>query len=422
MRHLSARKNWAAALILAGLALLSAPATSRAEYRLVPGDVVEIAVAAMPELRQRAPVQLDGTIAIPMLGAIAAAGSTPLELQARVETAFAAKILRQRMPDGKERTVMIQPGDVAAAVVEYRPIYVSGDILNPGQHPYRPQMTVRHAIAISGGPSTVRGRTATSGVELVDAEREYRTVAGALAKEHVLSWRLAAELAGSETIAVQPLRHLPVPAAAIADFLRGETQYLQVRLKEARSERAHLQSMVRQAGEQIETLTTQEQGEQRGLQADMEELERVNRLFGTGSLPSPRVTESRRAVLLSSTRRLQTNANLTQVKQQRDELLWRLEKIEFQWRLDVLRLSRESQQRMTELRARLDGLAEKLRVLGRLGVIDPNNSAARPTVEIIRKGRGSWDRIPALEDEELLPGDTVEVQFRPEEASVAAAD
>jgi polysaccharide export outer membrane protein len=180
--------------------------------------------------------------------------------------------------------------------------------------------------------------------------------------------------------------------------------------------------MARQASEQIETLTTQEQGEQRGLQADMDELERVNRLFGTGNLPSPRVTESRRAVLLSSTRRLQTNANLTQVKQQRDELLWRLEKADFQWRLDVLRLSRESQQRMSELRTRLDGLVEKLRVLGRMGVLDPNANTARPTVEIIRKTREGWDRIAALEDAELQPGDTIEVQFRQDDASIAAAN
>ena len=91
-------------------------------------------------------------------------GSTPSALQDRVEEAFAAKALRQRMPDGRERTVLLQPGDVTTAIVEYRPIYVSGDVLNPGQYAYRPQMTARHAIALSGGPSTVRGRPGSSGV------------------------------------------------------------------------------------------------------------------------------------------------------------------------------------------------------------------------------------------------------------------
>ncbi|WP_377847564.1 polysaccharide biosynthesis/export family protein [Bosea sp. UC22_33] len=370
MGHPSARKSWATALLMAGMTLLWAQGACRAEYLLAPGDVVEIAVAAMPELRQRIPVQPDGTIIIPMLGAVTAAGSTPSALQDRVETAFAAKILRQRMPDGRERIVLIQPGDVTTAVVEYRPIYVSGDVLNPGQYVYRPQMTARHAIALSGGPSTVRGRPGSSGVDIAEAEREYRATTSALAKEHVVSWRLVAELDGSETIKQQPLGHLSVSAATLADFLRVETRYLQVRLTEAKSERAYLESTVRQAGEQIATLTTQVQGEQSGLQADMEELDRVNKLFGIGSLPSPRVTDSRRAVLLSSTRRLQTIANLTQVKQQRDELLWRLDKVDIQRRLDVLRESRESQLRMTELKARLDGAVEKLRVLGQMAVLE----------------------------------------------------
>lgn len=405
---------------MAGITLLWAHGACRAEYQLAPGDVVEIAVASMPELRQRIPVQPDGTIIIPMLGAVMAAGSTPLELQDRVETAFAAKILRQRMPDGRERIVLLQPGDVTTAVVEYRPIYVSGDVLNPGQYAYRPQMTARHAIALSGGPSTVRGRPGQSGVDIAEAEREYRTTTSALAKEHVVTWRLAAELDGSDTIKQQPLGYLSVSAASLADFLRVETGYLQVRLKEAKSERAYLESTVRQAGEQIETLTTQVQGEQGGLQADMEELDRVNKLFGTGSLPSPRVTDSRRAVLLSSTRRLQTIANLTQVKQQRDELLWRLDKVDTQRRLDVLRESRESQLRMTELKARLDGAVEKLRVLGQMVVLESGANVARPGVTIIRKGRTNWDRIPASEDTELMPGDTVEVMFRREDASTVA--
>lgn len=420
MGHPSARKSWATALLMAGMTLLWAQGACRAEYLLAPGDVVEIAVAAMPELRQRIPVQPDGTIIIPMLGAVTAAGSTPSALQDRVETAFAAKILRQRMPDGRERIVLIQPGDVTTAVVEYRPIYVSGDVLNPGQYVYRPQMTARHAIALSGGPSTVRGRPGSSGVDIAEAEREYRATTSALAKEHVVSWRLVAELDGSETIKQQPLGHLSVSAATLADFLRVETRYLQVRLTEAKSERAYLESTVRQAGEQIATLTTQVQGEQSGLQADMEELDRVNKLFGIGSLPSPRVTDSRRAVLLSSTRRLQTIANLTQVKQQRDELLWRLDKVDIQRRLDVLRESRESQLRMTELKARLDGAVEKLRVLGQMAVLESNGNVTRPGVTIIRKSQTNWDRIPASEDTELAPGDTVEVMFRREDASTVA--
>ncbi len=49
-----------ALLAAIGLALLSAPVPCRAEYLLSPGDIIEITVAGMPDLKQRAPIQLDG--------------------------------------------------------------------------------------------------------------------------------------------------------------------------------------------------------------------------------------------------------------------------------------------------------------------------------------------------------------------------
>ena len=75
---------------------------------------------------------------------------------------------------------------------------------------------------------------------------------------------------------------------------------------------------------------------------------------------------------------------------------------------------------MTELRARLDGATEKLRVLGQMVVLESSGNAVRPGVTIIRKAQANWDRIPASEDTGLMPGDTVEVVFRREDASTAA--
>jgi polysaccharide export outer membrane protein len=409
-----------ALLAAIGLALLSAPVPCRAEYLLSPGDVIEITVAGMPDLKQRAPIQLDGTITLPMVGSIVAAGSTSTDVQARAEMALASKVIRQTTPDGRDRIVLIQPGDVAVAVVEYRPIYVNGDVFQPGQHPYRPQMTVRHAIALSGGVSTVRGRSATMGVEVVEVDREYRTTVLALAKEHVHAWRLTAELEGSEDIKEQRLVDAPIPAATLSEYLRIESSYLNIRLVEYRNEKVHLQNAARLAGEQIETLTTQEKQEAQGLQSDIDELDRINKLYGSGSLISPRVTEARRALLLSSTRRLQTTATLSQVKQQREELLFRLEKLDTQRRLEVLRDMNESQARVAELRTRLEAAAQKLQVFGRIISADATSTGARPEITIIRRSGEGWDRLSVSEDADLLPGDAIEVVARPDLLETAA--
>lgn len=409
-----------ALLAAIGLALLSALVPCRAEYLLSPGDIIEITVAGVPDLKQRAPIQLDGTITLPMIGSIVAAGSTSTDVQTRAEMALATKVIRQRTPDGRDRIVLIQPGDVAVAVVEYRPIYVNGDVLQPGQHPYRPQMTVRHAIALSGGVSTLRGRSATMAVDVVEVEAEYRTTVLALAREHVHAWRLTAELEGSEDIKEQRLVDAPIPAATLSEYLRIESSHLNIRLLEYKNEKVHLQNAARLAGEQIETLTTQEKQEAQGLQADINELDRVNKLFGSGSLVSTRVTESRRAVLLSSTRHLQTTATLSQMKQQREEFLFRLEKLDTQRRLEVLRDMKESQVRAAELRTRLEAAAQKLQVFGRIASADSASSGVPPAITIIRRSGEGWDSLSVSEDADLLPGDAIEVVARPDLLATAA--
>jgi len=123
-------------------AILCPASQARADYRLHVGDVVEISVARAPELKQRVPVQLDGSISFPMLGNLPIAGLTPSEAQARIQAIMATKVFRQRISDGRENEIMIDHDEVTATVVEYRPVYVNGDVSKPGEYAYRPLMTV----------------------------------------------------------------------------------------------------------------------------------------------------------------------------------------------------------------------------------------------------------------------------------------
>ena len=40
---------------------------------------------------------------------------------------------------------------MAVEVIEYRPIFVLGEVAKPGQFPYQPGMTVVTAVAVAGG-------------------------------------------------------------------------------------------------------------------------------------------------------------------------------------------------------------------------------------------------------------------------------
>src|SRR5690242_13290038 len=100
---------------------------ARAEYRLQGGDVVEISVSGVPELRQRAPVQLDGSITFPVVGTFIVEGVEFSEVRGKIQSAVASKIFRIRTTDGRELSRMFDRDEVAATIVEYRPVYITGD-------------------------------------------------------------------------------------------------------------------------------------------------------------------------------------------------------------------------------------------------------------------------------------------------------
>ncbi|MHB2205426.1 polysaccharide biosynthesis/export family protein [Methylobacterium sp. CM6257] len=401
------RKRFAALIIVL---CCSAPNPARAEYRLASGDTLELSVAGMPDLHQRTVVQIDGTISVPVVGTVQVAGLSPRQVQSTVEGILTNKVLRQRGSDGRERQILLQPGDTAITVIEYRPIVVSGDVQTPGQYPFRPMMTVRQALALSGGPSLLRGSAATAGVDVAEYDRQRKTILLDYAREIARFWRLEAELQGVEEIKQKSLDGVSVPQSALAEFVRIETRTLKVGLSNLARERAYLSGAIVKADEQIASLTTQEQEERRGAEADSEELDRLTRLLGSGSVVTQRVTDTRRAVLLSSTRRLQTSTRLAEVKQLRDEFVWRQSKLDSQHELELLRDLREQRGKLDELIVRLDGAKQKLAFLGGIhGVIIPG-TAATVVVTIIRRSGSEWTRIAGSEETELQPGDALEVK------------
>jgi polysaccharide export outer membrane protein len=399
-------------LALLAAALLCSAAQARADYRLQVGDVIEIAVARMPELRQRVPVQLDGSIAFPMLGNLSVAGLTPSEAQAKIQVVLATKVFRQRMSDGRESDTSIDHDEVTATVVQFKPIYVNGDVAKPGEYSYRPLITVRQAVALSGGYELMRYRTTNPILESADLRAEYETLWTQFAKEQAHVWRLKAELGEQKNLDRSTLRDLPVARSTITELLGLEAAQLKARQTDLEREKAFLRHAITQGAEQIQVLSEQQKEDDQGAKADVEELQRTIDLYGKGSLPSPRVADSRRAVLLSSTRRLQTMAQLMQIKQQQDGFSRQVEKLDDQRRIDLLRELQDAEMKLSEIRAKLQSTAEKLQYTSIAKSQLVRGGGSQPEIIVVRAGDKGRERVAVNEETELEPGDVVEVALR----------
>ena len=114
------------------------PTPEVSSYHLGPGDRIEIKVLGADELAGQYSVQDDGTIRMLMIGEVSAAGSTPEQLERRIEGKL------------KAGRYITQP-HASVAILNYRPFYILGEVASPGGYPYASGMRVLSAVAAAHG-------------------------------------------------------------------------------------------------------------------------------------------------------------------------------------------------------------------------------------------------------------------------------
>ena len=106
-------------------------------YTLVSGDKLRVAVFGQDGLSNTYIVDASGKITMPLIGPVSARGCTTTQL---------AHTIADRLRNG-----YVREPHVAIEVEAYRPFFILGEVIAPGQYPYVPNMTVETAVAIAGG-------------------------------------------------------------------------------------------------------------------------------------------------------------------------------------------------------------------------------------------------------------------------------
>jgi protein involved in polysaccharide export with SLBB domain len=106
--------------------------------RLQAGDQLKVIVYGEDALSGIYQVSPAGTISMPLVGPVVAAGRTASEVQRALANAYA---------NGK----FLQEPKITVAVASYAPIYVFGEVLTPGRYAYTEGIDVLGAVATAGG-------------------------------------------------------------------------------------------------------------------------------------------------------------------------------------------------------------------------------------------------------------------------------
>jgi polysaccharide export outer membrane protein len=119
--------------------LSSLASASNSEYRLGPGDLIEISVFGVDNFKHTLRINASGLIKLPLLDAVVAAGLTPAELESKLTELLNGDVIRDPQ--------------VAVFVREYRsqPVFILGAVKSPGQYQISMQLNIIDVLSMAGG-------------------------------------------------------------------------------------------------------------------------------------------------------------------------------------------------------------------------------------------------------------------------------
>jgi polysaccharide export outer membrane protein len=374
------------------LGSIAPTAASAEEYLLQPGDTLSLMIVGAPEMSRTIPIEIDGTAWFPVIGEIAVGETSLKDVRGRVAQAYSATGITQ--PTGADSfPEFVQPSQVYVGIEEYRPIYLTGDLLQPRTIDFRPGLTLRQVIALAsvgdigqGGQRAVREKLESA---LVELSRVYARI-----------WSLKRQL-GTDT--PEDYDNIFVAdSAAIREIAELETSMIAARTAEREQQKRVIEESIRRAESRLAALVEQKTSEEEGWQLDEQIVAEVRELFNRNSplAPASRLAEVRRSALVSASRVLQlqvtaenVRTELADLKAQASALDAGAQSVTWSELSDALTLAQEKRAELAALQSAASA-----------GILDDE------IVAVITRGDQLLSPMTADgQEQKLQPGDVVEI-------------
>ncbi|ABA78706.1 glycosyl transferase [Rhodobacter sphaeroides] len=346
-------------------------------------------------------VNADGTISVPFLGPVEAAGHTPAQLGTLIADGLMERLALPDMPDA------------TIEIAEYRPIIVAGHVREPGEVVFRPGLTARQAIAMAGGPSDEIRSTPALVRDLISEEGALRILLDSREGMMARRARLLAERDNQTELG-------PVPELDTARgraLLAEEKSFMDLRRDQVDRNLAAIDAQSELLKAEIEAL--QAKTGQLETQRTLAEKETANakNLSERGLVASGRLFETQRTLSTVESQLLDTSTAILRARQgittaERDrialidgrssEIAAQLQEVEAQ----ILEMDRKID---TQRSLSVSLLSQ---AGGKDVAADPSTIAAMSDVVVMRFAGNEMRQIPDAMDVRLEPGDMVQMTLR----------
>ncbi|WP_377296837.1 polysaccharide biosynthesis/export family protein [Rhizobium sp. SGZ-381] len=342
-------------------------------------------------------VGASGTLSLPFIGNLDAAGRTPAEVATDIGAKLQQQFALRNLPSA------------SVEVAEFRPVFLAGDVQTPGQYPYSPNITVLKAVSLAGGL-----RRSDSGQrfarDFINAKGDLAVYDGQRARLIARHARLEAEMSGAPEIKV-PAELQKVANAS--ELIRSETALMKQRrdryelqLKALADLKALLQSEVESLQRKTETQTRQ-------LDIVEKDREKISRLSDQGLALSSRMISSEERAAEVQSALLDIDTNSLRAKQQisqanQDEINLRND-----WEAQRAKEMQDTEAELEKLNLQIGTsqqlVAESLAQSAEALKFDPHGKSASIRYSIVRDDGTGAKEIAADETTKLQPGDVIKV-------------
>lgn len=387
---------------LAALFLMVQPA--RAEYRLGPGDTLEISVFGSADYKRRVVVDVDGDVSLPFLGEVPAAG-------------HGISDLRKTVDERLRHTGTMTDPDVTVEIVEYRPFFISGDVARPGAVPFRPGTTVRTAVALAGGFDALRFRADNPLLSGPGYRSEYDSLWAELLRQQARELTLRAERSGAAVVDLSSLAAAPVArgvANRIAELERSDFAF---RLAAAARDKAFLQTSLKRTDADIanERSTVAKQAD--AIDVQLQTGARLRDAQARGIVSGFRTAEDSRDLSQLRSAQDQSLSRLADLLRTRDELAKHLAAFDDERQARIGRELQDVVVGIEKTRSQIRSASERLIYTNALKA--QLRTGQGPDIVIHRHNGDKSATLDATEDTAVQPDDVVEVVIRPDQLVVS---
>ncbi|TPK00267.1 sugar ABC transporter substrate-binding protein [Mesorhizobium sp. B2-5-12] len=341
-----------------------------------------------------------GMLSVPFVGELPASGKTTAEVAAAIGEALQHKLALSDRPEA------------SVEMAQFRPFYISGEVQNPGQFPYVPDLTVLKAVSIAGGIRRSADYGPQLGKDLVTAKGNFDIYDDQRVRLIVKRARIDADLAGKSSFDVpKEVEGDPRLQAIVADemtILTADQKALKLKLEALSDLKGVLQA-------EIESLQKKIVNQQKQVDLAQQQLTSIGPLAQKGLVANARLLDSQQSVTDLQGKILDYETAILTAKQAISKATQ--DAIDAQ---NTLSSSLAADRQQTE--ADLNEAA--LRVNMQKGLMaqatDPATVAASATNEeptliysLLRAAEGKTSEIAVKEDTPVLPGDVIKVKLAP---------